>query len=209
MQSRSGVIVTIFLITVIYMSILAFLIPGFSGQGRTFLIVATIVAGVILAGTLSAVVFSLVKAPAEKAREIKEREVKAEVKPPLFEEKVVQILSILQRKGRLIDFLREDISGYEDSQIGAAVRNIHKGCREAMAEHIVLEPVRKEAEGTEVSVGEGFDPSAIRLTGNVIGSPPFRGVLRHGGWRAVKTEMPRIPKSQDRSIIEPAEIELS
>jgi hypothetical protein len=124
------------------------------------------------------------------------------------DEKAVQMLAILQRKGRLIDFLQEDISAYEDRQIGAAARNIHKGCREAIAEHILLEPVMKEPEGSNVTVSEGFDPSAIRLTGNVVGSPPFRGVLRHGGWKAVKVAMPIVPKTLDTTIIEPAEIEL-
>src|SRR5207253_6846543 len=35
----------------------------------------------------------------------------------------VQLLAILQREGRLLDFLQEDVDGYADAQIGAAVRD--------------------------------------------------------------------------------------
>jgi hypothetical protein len=210
MQSRSGVVVVIFLITMIFMCITAILLPEFSGQGRTFLMVSMVVLGAILAGILSALVLSMIKAAPLTTEKLKEQEVRTEPTPaPVSDEKLVQILSVLQRKGRLIDFLQEDISRYEDSQIGAAVRNIHKGCSEAIAEHVILEPVMKEAEGSNVTIQEGFDPSAVRLTGNVAGSPPFRGVVRHSGWKVVRTALPALPKNQDRSIIEPAEIELA
>jgi hypothetical protein len=210
MQSRFGVVGLLFFITVVFMSILSFLIPVLSGQGQLVQIAIMVVAGIVLAGILSAMVMSRAKQmDVGKTTDIKPQEGKTEVPPAqASDEKAVQILAILQRKGRLIDFLQENISAYEDRQIGAAVRNIHKGCREAIAEHIVLEPVMKEAEGANVTVNEGFDPSAIRLTGNVVGSPPFQGVLKHGGWKAVKVNMPILPKNMDSSIIERAEIEL-
>ena len=121
----------------------------------------------------------------------------------------IQMLSLLQRQGRLIDFLQEDLSLYEDAQIGAAVRNIHEGCKTAIAEHVQLEPIFKEEEGVEVKVSPGFDSSAIRLTGNVVGDPPFRGTLRHRGWRAVRVELPRPTSDQKEEwIVAPAEVEL-
>ena len=85
----------------------------------------------------------------------------------------LQILSIFQRKGRLIDFLQEDLSAYDDAQVGAAVRSIHNGCRDALAETLTLEPVIDDSEGNRVTVEPGFDAHAIRLSGNVSGNPPF------------------------------------
>jgi len=120
----------------------------------------------------------------------------------------VQLLALFQREGRLVDFLREDIQPYEDTQIGAAVREIHKACRQVLAEHLTLEPVLSGQEGDEVTVPAGFDPSAVRLTGNVSGEPPFRGSLRHAGWRAAQVRLPAQPAGQDPKIVAPAEVEI-
>jgi hypothetical protein len=121
----------------------------------------------------------------------------------------VQLLALFQREGRLVDFLREDIQPYDDSQIGAAVREIHKACRQVLTEHLTLEPVLSGAEGDEVTVPPGFDPSAIRLTGNVSGEPPFHGSLRHAGWRAAQVKLPAQPSGQDPKIVAPAEVEIA
>ena len=120
----------------------------------------------------------------------------------------IQLLALFQREGRLIDFLREDIQPYDDAQIGAAVRTIHQACRQALAEHVTLEPVLSGHEGDDVTVPHSFDPSAIRLTGNVSGEPPFRGALRHAGWRAVQVKLPAQPSGQDPRIVAPAEVEI-
>lgn len=124
-------------------------------------------------------------------------------------ENAAQTITLFQKKGRLIDFLQEDISIYDDSQIGSAVRNIHKGCQEVLKEHISLEPIIDEQDEARVTISEGFDPSAIRLTGNVVGEPPFNGILRHCGWRVVSVKMPGTSKGQDLAVIEPAEVEIS
>jgi hypothetical protein len=120
----------------------------------------------------------------------------------------VALLAVLQREGRLIDFLREKIEPYSDEQVGAAVRSIHESCRKALDEHLSLEPVRSEEEGEKVEIENGFDPSAIRLTGKVSGKPPFRGTLRHRGWRTSRIELPADPLGQDPTIVFPAEIEV-
>jgi len=120
----------------------------------------------------------------------------------------VQLLALFQREGRLVDFLREDIQPYDDSQIGAAVREIHKACRQVLTEHLTLEPVLSGNEGDEITVPQGFDPSAIRLTGNVSGEPPFHGSLRHAGWRATQVKLPAQPAGQDPKIVTPAEVEI-
>ncbi|MEW6439539.1 MAG: DUF2760 domain-containing protein [bacterium] len=121
----------------------------------------------------------------------------------------VQILSILQRKGRFIDFLQEDLGPYDDSQIGAAVRSIHQGCKEALTEHLTLRPVVEGEEGAEVNVPPGFNPEAIQLIGDVRGSPPFKGVLRHRGWRVERLELPRRTSGdREENILAPAEVEI-
>ena len=123
--------------------------------------------------------------------------------------RAIQVLGILQKEGRLIDFLREDIEDYEDAQIGAAVRNIHRDCRKALEEHLPLEAVMPGEEDSKVTVEAGFDPSTVRLIGNVTGEPPFSGVLRHHGWRAKDPKLPALPESGDSNIVAPAEVELS
>ncbi|KJR42240.1 hypothetical protein MCHI_001860 [Candidatus Magnetoovum chiemensis] len=150
----------------------------------------------------------IIEEPETEAAHHKEEELKPPPKLP-YEEKAVQILSILQKKGRFIDFIHEDLSAYSDQQIGQAVRNIHQGCKDAIVEYIHIEPVMEQKEGQEVVIQEGFDPSAVALTGNVSGNPPFTGTLRHCGWKVTATELPQLSQSRDKSIIEPAEIEIT
>lgn len=120
----------------------------------------------------------------------------------------VQMLSILQREGRLVDFLQEDITAYDDAQVGAAVRTVHEGCRRALAEHVTLEPVMERPEGETVTVEPGFDAHAVRLTGHVAGDPPFTGTLQHRGWRVASLELPELMQTQNR-VVAAAEVEVS
>ncbi len=120
----------------------------------------------------------------------------------------LQLLSMFQRDGRLIDFLQEDIAAFSDSEVGAAARAVHDGCSKALQSYFALEPVYCEPEGASIVLKDGFDPSAVRLTGNVMGSPPFRGSLKHHGWRAKEVKMPSSPQGQDPAILAPAEVEL-
>lgn len=121
----------------------------------------------------------------------------------------LRVLAVLQRDGRLIDFLEEDIDAYTDAQVGAAVRDIHRGCRKALHEYVKIEPVMNAAEEEQVTVAADFDPAAVRLIGNVNGSPPFRGVLKHHGWRARAVQLPALPASKDdSSVLSPAEVEI-
>jgi hypothetical protein len=120
----------------------------------------------------------------------------------------VYTLTLLQREGRLVDFLLEDIDQYADAQIGAAVRQIHGGCRRVLENNFGVKPIRGEAEGNCVEIPPGFDPVAIRLTGNVSGEPPFAGTLQHRGWRVTKVDFPRRHVELDPWIIQPAEVEI-
>jgi hypothetical protein len=128
--------------------------------------------------------------------------------PPKASGAPLRLLSLLQREGRLLDFLVEDIQSYPDEQIGAAVRDIHRQCQGALKEHLVLEPVLPKDEGAAVEVPPGFNPAQIRLTGNVTGQPPFKGTLRHHGWRVKEIKLAVPPEGQDEFILMPAEVEL-
>lgn len=120
----------------------------------------------------------------------------------------VQLLALLQREGRLIDFLEQDVTGFPDSDIGAAARVVHEGCRRALRSHAKFEPVRTEEEGSPITLQAGFDPMEIKLSGNVQGEPPHRGVLQHRGWRVAELTLPEIADGYDPRIVAPAEVEL-
>lgn len=123
-------------------------------------------------------------------------------------EPAVQVLALLQKEGRLIDFLREDIASFSDAEIGQAVRDIHRGCRKVLDERITLEPVLKESEGATLTIAPGFDASTVTLTGNVSGAGPWRGTVRHRGWRVAAISLPTIPPKADARIAAPAEVEV-
>ncbi|HTD56766.1 MAG TPA: DUF2760 domain-containing protein [Silvibacterium sp.] len=123
-------------------------------------------------------------------------------------DRAIQMLALLQRDGRLIDFLAENISAYPDNQLGAAVRTIHDSCRQVLDRYVKLEPVLDSEEDQPVTVQTGFDPAAIKLIGNVAGEPPMRGMLRHKGWRVKDVNLPPLPPS-GLMVIAPAEVELS
>jgi hypothetical protein len=120
----------------------------------------------------------------------------------------LHLLAQLQREGRFIDFCEEEIASFSDAEVGAAARTVHGGCRKVLRAALVLQPVRTDAEGTEVTVAEGFDPASLRLTGNVVGHPPFRGTLRHHGWKAASVKLSPPGAGQDATILAPAEVEL-
>jgi uncharacterized protein DUF2760 len=128
--------------------------------------------------------------------------------PPKPSGEPLRLLTLLQREGRLLDFLLEDVQAYSNEQIGAAVRDIHRNCHKAINDHLTLEPVLPQSEGATVDVAAGFDPSAIRLTGNVTGDPPFKGTLQHHGWRVKELKLAKPPEGQDEFVIHPAEVEL-
>jgi hypothetical protein len=133
-----------------------------------------------------------------------------EVEPPPPEtfDRALQMLALLQRDGRLIDFLSENISAYPDVQLGAAVRAIHETCRQVLDNYVKLEPILNSEEDQPVSVPAGFDPAAIKLIGNVVGEPPIRGVLRHKGWRVKQVNLPPLPQGTGRLVVAPAEVEV-
>jgi hypothetical protein len=105
----------------------------------------------------------------------------------------LQLLGLLQREARLIDFTQEDVRAYSDADIGAAARVVHAGCRKVLDEHFSISPLRTEA---------------VRLTGNVVGSAPFQGSLTHRGWRATDVRLPQLSAGHDAHVLAQAEVEL-
>ena len=134
--------------------------------------------------------------------------VEPEIVAPPPDRTAMQLLAILQREGRFVDFLQEDVSSFSDADIGAAARVVHEGCRKVLREHFMIEPVLRETEGSQITVSPGFDASAIRLTGNVVGSAPFNGVVGHRGWRATDVHLPKVADGHNIHVLAPAEVEL-
>ena len=127
---------------------------------------------------------------------------------PQSRDGALHLLALLQREGRLLDFCEEELSGFSDADIGAAARTVHQGCRKVLHQNLRLEPVRTEKEGAPLTLERGFDARAIRLTGNVVGNPPFKGTLKHHGWRAVEVKLPEPPRGDEAALLAPAEVEL-
>jgi hypothetical protein len=121
----------------------------------------------------------------------------------------LQLLAILQREARFVDFVKQDIEGFADAQIGQAARLVHDGCAKVVARHFEVTPVLDAVEGAAITVPKDFSASAIKLTGNVSGSAPYRGTLNHAGWRATKSELPEPVSDHDFMVLAPAEVEVA
>ena len=120
----------------------------------------------------------------------------------------LQLLGLMQREARFVDFIQEDVAPYTDAEIGAAARVVHEGCRKVLREHFAIAPVRTEAEGTRITLQAGFDAAAVRLTGNVVGQAPFTGTLGHRGWQVTEVKLPQLTDSRAAKVIAQAEVEL-
>lgn len=118
------------------------------------------------------------------------------------------LLALLQREGRFVDFLQQDVTDFDDEQIGAAARVVHDGCRRALKGHLKIAPIRAEAEGDKVTLQEGYDVQANKLVGNVTGKPPYKGSVQHRGWRAEHLVLPSEVGDHDPRVLAPAEVEL-
>jgi hypothetical protein len=131
-----------------------------------------------------------------------------EVPPERLHASGLGVLCLLQREGRLIDFLKEDMAAFSDAEIGAAARVVHAGCRKVFSECFAIEPALKDAEGATIQVPAGFDAQRIRLTGKIAGQPPFRGTLKHHGWVATSVRLPTVSDALDPRVLAAAEVEL-
>ena len=121
-------------------------------------------------------------------------------------EGALQLLALLQREGRFVDFVQQDVASFGDADIGAAARVVHEGCRRAIRAHARIVSVRNEAEGASLTLERATED--VKLVGNVAGSAPFRGVLRHRGWRIEELTLPTVVGAHDAALVAPAELEL-
>ncbi len=193
---------------------------AFLGQDSSYqwvlpgILISFILFGILLWGSVSVGVANLFKRNEEKVqspqsgkvgkKDFVDQKIEQERKRRLF----LHTLSVLQREGRLLDFFDEDLSRYEDGQIGAAVRSIQEDCKRAIKKYIDPKPVVQGEEGDAITIEAGFDIDAINLVGNVSGQPPFNGVIKHPGWKAGKKDVPKLSDIQDSGIMTPAEIEI-
>ncbi|MGR8929448.1 MAG: DUF2760 domain-containing protein [Gammaproteobacteria bacterium] len=120
----------------------------------------------------------------------------------------LQLLSLLQKEARFIDFIKEEVSVFSDADIGAAARVVHQGCVKALNEHFTFAPISQDQEGNRITLNKGFDASSYRLTGNIVGEPPFTGTLVHKGWQVTDLRLPKLTEGHNAKIIAAAEVEL-
>lgn len=135
------------------------------------------------------------------------------VQPPAENQadaEVVNFLATLQQRGRLLDFLMDDITAYSDAQVGAAARVVHDGCKAVLKEHLGIRPVREEKEGSIIEVPAEHAADEYRLVGRIAGEAPFTGVLVHRGWKVETVSLPRLLRRENERLptIAPAEVEL-
>ncbi len=198
-----------------------------------YLISAVLLLAVILIVVLLAMVVSMARKsrqPAETVEKIVE--VAAEPKIKIVEkiievEKIVQtpapepvvlkeatpdaalqLLGLLQKEARFIDFIKEDVTAYSDADIGVAARVVHEGCNKAINEYFTLDTVRSDQEGSKVTLAKGFDAAKVRLTGNIVGQAPFTGTLIHKGWQVTDIRLPKLTEGHNAKIVAAAEVEL-
>ena len=119
------------------------------------------------------------------------------------------LLGLLQREGRLLDFLQEDIASFADADVGAAARLVHEGCRKVLGQYVPIAAVVNQQEGASMEIPQGFDANRFRLTGNVCGVGPWKGSLKHHGWITTQISLPDVPTTVDVKVIAPAEVELT
>ncbi len=120
----------------------------------------------------------------------------------------LQLLALLQQEARLIDFTREDLTGFSDADVGAAARVVHEGSKKALDSYFSFAAIRSEDEDTRVTLPQGFNAAEVRLTGNVVGEAPFTGTLIHKGWKVTDVKLPKLAEGHDTSLVAPAEVEL-
>ena len=121
----------------------------------------------------------------------------------------ITLLAALQREGRFVDFARENLTPYSDAQIGAAVRDVHKGCAKALERMFGILPVLEQPEGTKIEISPETAGDMVTLVGNVAGTPPYRGTIQHAGWKISKCELPQWTGNEASvNLIAAAEVEV-
>ncbi len=186
------------------------LVPGTGNQTGLIVTLSIAVAAVILVVALTG---SKSSSPIQAAATAVPAAAPVPIPPPVAagnqaEAEIVAFFGLLQEKGRLVDFLMEDITSYQDSEVGAAARVIHQGCRQVLQEYFQVSAISEAQEGTQVTVPVGYSADQYRLVGKLTGEPPFTGTLIHKGWKTGFVKLPRIVAKERLPAIAPAEVEL-
>ena len=126
------------------------------------------------------------------------------------EAEVIAFLGRMQDKGRLVDFLMDDISGYPDQDVGQAARVVYEGCRAVLKEHFAIEPLHPSAEGSRVTVPQGYRTAEFQLSGRLTGEAPFQGTLLHRGWKVTSARLPKVMTKDEGELptLAPAQVEV-
>lgn len=126
------------------------------------------------------------------------------------EAEVIAFLGRMQEKGRLVDFLMDDISGYPDQDVGQAARVVYEGCRAVLKEHFAIEPLHASAEGSRVTVPQGYRTAEFQLSGRLTGEAPFQGTLLHRGWKVTSARLPKVMTKEEGELptLAPAQVEV-
>lgn len=191
-----GVVIGLILGVIVMLIIVGGPAAGVGGLGRLLELGRRAKADPALAARLQAILTGSEGRPAEPPR------------PPKPSGAPLRMLALLQAEARLVDFLLEDLSGASDAQIGQAVREVHRKAQAALKRHAVIEPVLPGNEGETTTVPKGFDPSAIRVVGQVSGEPPFTGTINHPGWRVKELKLSEPPAGIDEFVLQPAEVQV-
>ena len=181
------------------------LIPALNAYTFAIAVVALVLAVLVALLSFSGIRRQAAVAPSEP--------VAAKPPPPAAnqaEAEIVAFVGLLQDKGRLVDFLMEDVNSYDDTQVGAAARVVHQGCRAVVNEHFKISPVSDAEEGSQITLPADYAADEYRLTGKISGNPPFKGTLLHKGWKADSVKLPRIVNTNENRLpsIAPAQVEV-
>ena len=181
------------------------LIPALNAYTFAIAVVALVLAVLVALLSFSGIRRQAAVAPSEPVA----------AKPPTpaanqAEAEIVAFVGLLQDKGRLVDFLMEDVNSYDDTQVGAAARVVHQGCRAVLNEHFKISPVSDAEEGSQITLPADYAADEYRLTGKIRGNPPFKGTLLHKGWKADSVKLPRIVNTNENRLpsIAPAQVEV-
>ncbi len=181
------------------------LIPALNAYTFAIAVVALVLAVLVALLSFSGIRRRAAVAPSEP--------VAAKPPPPAANQadaEIVAFVGLLQDKGRLVDFLMEDVNSYDDTQVGAAARVVHQGCRAVLNEHFKISPVSDAEEGSQITLPADYAADEYRLTGKISGNPPFKGTLLHKGWKADSVKLPRLVNTNENCLpsIAPAQVEV-
>lgn len=186
----------------------ALLAPAAADYQYYIVIGSLVMALAVLAVALTAPAPIVISAPAPPPPADAVKPVAAAVPENRAQAEVVTMLGVFQEKGRLVDFLMEDITPYSDTEVGSVARAVHQGCKSALKEHFAVKPISTANEGESVTVPVGYSADEWRLVGNLAGEAPFTGKLVHRGWRTEFVKLPRAMKADRLPTIAPAQVEV-